>query len=47
MEMYRRVLDDPLDFPQHFDPITRDFLSGVSFTLMTRQTLDDIHWVKM
>ncbi|CDH50007.1 ypk2p [Lichtheimia corymbifera JMRC:FSU:9682] len=29
MEMYRRVLDDPLDFPQHFDPITRDFLSGL------------------
>lgn len=35
MEMYRRVLDDPLDFPQHFDPITRDFLSGVSFIIQS------------
>ena len=28
--MYRRVLDDPLEFPPHFDTVTCDFLAGVS-----------------
>ncbi|KAI9320229.1 kinase-like domain-containing protein [Dichotomocladium elegans] len=29
MEMYHRVLDDPLDFPPHFGQVTRDFLTGL------------------
>lgn len=30
MEMYRRVLEDNLEFPSRFDPITCNFLTGVS-----------------
>lgn len=30
MEMYKRVLEDNLEFPSRFDPITCSFLTGVS-----------------
>ncbi|KAI8381069.1 kinase-like domain-containing protein [Radiomyces spectabilis] len=28
-EMYRRVLEDVLEFPEDFDPVTADFISGL------------------
>lgn len=30
MEMYKRVLEDNLEFPSRFDPVTCSFLTGVS-----------------
>ncbi|KAI9029538.1 hypothetical protein CLU79DRAFT_831917 [Phycomyces nitens] len=29
MEMYERVIKDSLEFPSHFDSVTRDFISGL------------------
>lgn len=28
-EMYRRVLEDPLEFPEDFDPVTKDFIASL------------------
>ncbi|KAI8086168.1 kinase-like domain-containing protein, partial [Halteromyces radiatus] len=28
-EMYRRILDDPLEFPEDTDPVTADFITGL------------------
>ncbi|KAI7849034.1 kinase-like domain-containing protein [Circinella umbellata] len=40
VEMYRRVLDDPLEFPPHFDIITCDFLAG----LLERDPCERLGW---
>lgn len=30
MDMYQRVVEDSIEFPSYFDPVTIDFISGVS-----------------
>ncbi|KAI8142993.1 kinase-like domain-containing protein [Fennellomyces sp. T-0311] len=40
MAMYRRVLDDPLEFPPHFDAVTCDFLAG----LLERDPCERLGW---
>lgn len=40
MEMYKRVLEDNLEFPSRFDPITCSFLTGVSDPSNTLKNYD-------
>ncbi|KAI8372780.1 kinase-like domain-containing protein [Radiomyces spectabilis] len=40
MEMYRRVLEDPLEFPPHFDAVTCDLLCG----LLEREASERLGW---
>ncbi|KAG0171766.1 hypothetical protein DFQ30_000449 [Apophysomyces sp. BC1015] len=40
VDMFQRVLEDPLEFPSHFEPITCDFLSG----LLEREAYERLGW---
>ncbi|KAF7730574.1 hypothetical protein EC973_001955 [Apophysomyces ossiformis] len=40
VEMYQRVLEDPLEFPPHFEPVTCEFLSG----LLEREAYERLGW---
>lgn len=40
MEMYKRVLEDSLEFPADFDPITCDFLTG----LLEKEACERLGW---
>ncbi|KAI8642140.1 kinase-like domain-containing protein, partial [Parasitella parasitica] len=40
MEMYKRVLEDPLEFPSDFDPITCSFLTG----LLEKEACERLGW---